>query len=67
MMLLLLLLLLMLLLLLLLLLLMWWSVAEKVLGGHQLEPVGVPGLTLALGEQRRACDINTCICIYPHT
>ena len=48
----------MLLLLLLLLLLLWWSVAELVLGGHQLVPVGVPGLTLVLGEQRRACNIN---------
>ena len=49
------------LLLLLLLLLMWWSVAELVLGGHQLVPVGVPGLTLALGQERRACNINTCL------
>ena len=53
--------LLLLLLLSLLLLLMWWSVAELVLGGHQLVPVGVPGLTLALGQERRACNINTCI------
>ena len=46
---------------LLLLLLMWWSVARLVLGGHQLVPVGVPGVRLALGGQRRACNINTCL------
>ena len=49
------------LLLMLLLFMMWWSVARLVLGGHQLVPVGVPGVRLALGEQRRACNSNTCV------
>merc|ERR1719150_1640587 len=44
-------------LLLLMLLLMRWSVAELVLGGHQLVPVGVPWVRLALGEQRRASRV----------